>query len=112
MTYVIGQECIDVLDRSCIEVCPVDCIYQGERKMYVQPDECIDCGACEAVCPVQAIRFEPEVSEENAPFVEDSAAFFAETLPGRTEPLGWVGGATDQGPIGVDTPFVAAFEKN
>ncbi|MDQ4008453.1 MAG: 4Fe-4S binding protein, partial [Actinomycetota bacterium] len=52
MTYVIMDGCIDVTDRSCIEECPVDCIYEGSRKLYIQPGECIDCGACEPVCPV------------------------------------------------------------
>lgn len=51
MTYVIGKECIDVQDKSCIDVCPVDCIYEGGRKTYINPTECIDCGACEARLP-------------------------------------------------------------
>ncbi len=52
MTYVIGEPCVDVLDRACVEECPVDCIYEGERMLYIHPDECVDCGACEPVCPV------------------------------------------------------------
>ncbi|HXT89920.1 MAG TPA: ferredoxin family protein, partial [Trebonia sp.] len=55
MTYVIGETCADVLDRACVEECPVDCIYEGERMLYIHPDECVDCGACEPVCPVEAI---------------------------------------------------------
>jgi len=51
MTYVIGEPCVDVLDRACVEECPVDCIYEGERMLYIHPDECVDCGACEPVCP-------------------------------------------------------------
>ncbi|MDQ1663813.1 MAG: hypothetical protein QOJ68_3793, partial [Blastococcus sp.] len=54
MPYVIGAECIDVNDMSCVEECPVDCIYEGDRKLYINPKECIDCGACEPVCPVEA----------------------------------------------------------
>lgn len=111
MTYVIGAQCVDILDKSCIEVCPVDCIYQGERKMYIQPDECIDCGACEAVCPVEAIKYRDAVTAENRPFIADSEAFFNEPLPGRDEPLGWIGSSRDSGQIGVDTPMVAAFVK-
>ena len=42
---------MDVKDKSCIEECPVDCIYEGGRMLYIQPDECVDCGACEPVCP-------------------------------------------------------------
>jgi NAD-dependent dihydropyrimidine dehydrogenase PreA subunit len=55
MAYFVAADCLDVLDRSCIEECPVDCIYEGGRKMYINPSECIDCGACEPVCPVTAI---------------------------------------------------------
>ncbi len=62
MTYVIAAPCIDVLDRGCVEECPVDCIYEGARSLYFHPpDECIDCGACEPVCPVEAISYESDV---------------------------------------------------
>ena len=58
MTYVIAEPCIDVIDQSCVSVCPVDCIHFEEgsdRMLYIDPDECIDCGACEPECPVNAI---------------------------------------------------------
>ena len=55
MPYIITQPCIDVKDRACVDVCPVDCIYEGEKQLFIHPDECIDCGACEPACPVQAI---------------------------------------------------------
>ncbi len=55
MTYVIVEACIGVKDRACVDVCPVDCIYEGEDQLYIHPDECIDCGACVPVCPVTAI---------------------------------------------------------
>jgi ferredoxin len=55
MTYIITEPCIDTRDASCVEVCPVDCIYEGDDQYYIHPDECIDCGACEPECPVQAI---------------------------------------------------------
>ncbi len=58
MTYLIGQPCVDVLDRACVQECPVDCIYEGGRSLYIHPDECVDCGACEPVCPVEAIYYE------------------------------------------------------
>ena len=50
MTYVIAEPCIGIKDRSCVDVCPVDCIYEGEDQLYIHPDECIDCGACEPEC--------------------------------------------------------------
>ena len=49
VAYVIAEPCIDVLDRACVEECPVDCIYEGARALYIHPDECVDCGACEPV---------------------------------------------------------------
>ena len=72
MTYVIGEACVDVLDRACVEECPVDCIYEGERMLYIHPDECVDCGACEPVCPVEAIYYEDDLPVSGRP------------MPGRT----------------------------
>ena len=67
MPYVIGAACIDITDKSCIEECPVDCIYEGARKLYINPGECIDCGACEPVCPVEAITQDRGVTEALRP---------------------------------------------
>jgi NAD-dependent dihydropyrimidine dehydrogenase PreA subunit len=106
--YVIGAECIDTTDMSCVEECPVDCIYEGDRKLYINPKECIDCGACEPVCPVEAISQDRRVSDEDKEFVEDNRRFFVETLEGRDAPLGAPGGAHKVGRLGVDTPMVAA----
>lgn len=111
MSYAIGANCIDVLDRSCVEVCPVDCIYVGGRKSYINANECIDCGACEVECPVDAIfvdrqaRRDPELDA----FLQDSRAFFADPLPSREAPLGDLGGAQKVGDLGVDTAFVAEY---
>ena len=109
MPYVIASACIDTTDKSCIEECPVDCIYEGNRKLYINPKECIDCGACEPVCPVEAISQDRRVAEEDAEFVEDNRRFFTEVLDGREEPLGAPGGSRKTGPIGVDTPMVTAL---
>ncbi|WP_375481331.1 ferredoxin [uncultured Mycobacterium sp.] len=111
MTYVIGKPCVDVMDRACVEECPVDCIYEGGRSLYIHPDECVDCGACEPVCPVQAIYYEDDLPEELQPYQADNAAFFYDTLPGRDEPIGSPGGAAKLGPLGVDTPLVAGLPK-
>ena len=64
MTYVIAEPCVDLLDKACIEECPVDCIYEGGRMLYIHPDECVDCGACEPVCPVEAIFYEDDLPEK------------------------------------------------
>ncbi len=76
MTYVIALPCVDVKDRACVEECPVDCIYEGERTLYIHPDECVDCGACEPVCPVEAIYYEDDVPEEWTEYVSANADFF------------------------------------
>jgi NAD-dependent dihydropyrimidine dehydrogenase PreA subunit len=109
MTYVIGEPCIDVLDRACVEECPVDCIYEGGRSLYIHPDECVDCGACEPVCPVEAIYYEDDLPEKWRVYTADNARFFTEPLPGRADPLGSPGGAGRLGPLGVDTELVAAY---
>jgi NAD-dependent dihydropyrimidine dehydrogenase PreA subunit len=109
MTYVIGQPCVDVMDRSCIDECPVDCIYEGARSLYINPDECVDCGACEPVCPVEAIYYEEDLPEALRPYLADNEAFFTEALPGRDEPIGNPGGAARLGAIGVDTSLVAGL---
>ena len=64
MTYVIALPCVDLKDLACVEECPVDCIYEGERMLYIHPDECVDCGACEPVCPVEAIFYEDDTPEQ------------------------------------------------
>jgi NAD-dependent dihydropyrimidine dehydrogenase PreA subunit len=109
VTYVIGAECVDVMDKSCVRECPVDCIYQGARTMYINPDECVDCGACKLICRVGAIYWEDDLPDDQQQFRNYNAAFFRETLPGRDAPLGSPGGAEKVGPIGVDTPLVAAM---
>lgn len=107
MTYVIGRECIDVMDRSCVQECPVDCIYEGERSLYINPDECVDCGACKLICRVGAIHHETDLPDDQLAHLSDNAAFFTEVLPGRQDPIGSPGGATGLGAVGVDTPLVA-----
>lgn len=64
MTYIIAEPCVDLKDASCVDVCPVDCIYEGDNMFYINPEECIDCAACEPVCPVAAIFAEDNVPEE------------------------------------------------
>ena len=79
MTYVITEPCIDVIDKSCVEVCPVDCIHFEEgpdRKLNIDPDECIDCGACEPVCPVTAIFAEDDVPDQWKEYTELDAKWF------------------------------------
>jgi NAD-dependent dihydropyrimidine dehydrogenase PreA subunit len=97
------------MDKSCIDECPVDCIYEGERKLYINPGECIDCGACEPACPQSAIFLDWRAPAEAIPFLEDNKRFFTEALPGCAAPLGSPGGSADAGPIGTDTPWVQTW---
>jgi NAD-dependent dihydropyrimidine dehydrogenase PreA subunit len=76
MTYIIAQPCIDVKDASCVEVCPVDCIYEGEDMYYIHPDECIDCGACEPECPVEAIFEEDYLPEKWKEYTQMNADWY------------------------------------
>ena len=78
MTFIICEPCVDVKDKACIEACPVDCIYGNEtdRMLYIHPDECIDCGACEPVCPVTAIFPEDEVPEKWQQYIEMNKGYF------------------------------------
>jgi NAD-dependent dihydropyrimidine dehydrogenase PreA subunit len=86
MTYTIAEPCIDVKDRACVDECPVDCIYEGGRMLYIHPDECVDCGACEPVCPVTAIFYEDDVPGEWKQFTPINAEFFNDDISGIGSP--------------------------
>jgi len=106
MTYVIAEPCVDVKDKACVEECPVDCIYEGDRSLYIQPDECVDCAACEPACPVEAIFYAEDVPPEWSKFTAWNAEYFDASVTG----LGAAGGAAKAGPSGVDHPALAAWE--
>lgn len=80
MPYVITETCVDVKDKACVDVCPVDCIHPGdgeeEPMLYIDPDECIDCGACEPECPVEAIFAEEDLPEDQGRFLQINAKYF------------------------------------
>ena len=65
MTYVVTENCIKCKYTDCVEICPVDCFYEHEHMLVINPDECIDCGVCEPECPVDAIKADsaPQASE-------------------------------------------------
>ncbi|HHV55112.1 MAG TPA: ferredoxin family protein [Firmicutes bacterium] len=85
MAFVITQPCIGTKDTACVEVCPVDCIHPGKseeqydevEQLYINPDECIECGACEPVCPVQAIFPEDDVPDDAKSFIEKNADWYS-----------------------------------
>lgn len=85
MTYVITQPCVGVKDGSCVDVCPVDCIHPAEgesdyddvNQLFINPEECIDCGACEPACPVSAIFEESAVPEQWKEYIQINADYFS-----------------------------------
>jgi NAD-dependent dihydropyrimidine dehydrogenase PreA subunit len=86
MTYVIAEPCIDVQDRACVSVCPVACIHfdQGkDRKLYIDPQECIDCGACEPVCPVEAIYAEFDLPYKWRKYADIDALWYRDKAAAR-----------------------------
>ena len=84
MTYVIAEPCVNTKDTACVDVCPVDCIhptkdedgFEEAEMLYIEPDECIDCGACVPVCPVEAIFELDDLPEKWAEFTERNAAWY------------------------------------
>ena len=75
MPYVITEACKGTKDKSCVDVCPVDCIYEGPDMLYIHPEECIDCGACVDPCPVDAIFAEDDVPEQWKSYIEKNKTF-------------------------------------
>ncbi|WP_456409887.1 ferredoxin [Oceanithermus sp.] len=73
MAYIICEPCVGVKDRACVEVCPVECIYDAPEEydmLYIHPEECIDCGACVPACPVSAIFPEEDVPEQWKSYID------------------------------------------
>jgi ferredoxin len=79
MAFVITQPCINEKNAACIDVCPADCIKtsDADNQFFIDPDECIDCGACESACPVDAIFAQDAVPAQWIDFVETNRAFFS-----------------------------------
>ena len=87
MTYIITEPCKGVKDASCVEVCPVDCIHSDDdQDMYfIDPDECIDCGACEPACPVNAIFAEDDVPDNMSAYTAINALWFKDKADARAQ---------------------------
>lgn len=97
MTFVVGDNCIRCKHTDCVEVCPVDCFYEGPNMLVINPDECIDCALCEPECPVNAIFAEDEVPEDQIQFIKLNAELAAvwpnitEMKPAPTDAAEWNG---------------------
>ena len=76
MTFIVVENCVKCKYMDCVEVCPVECFYEGENFLVIHPDECIDCAACEPVCPVNAIFAEEEVPEHWAEWTPVNYEYF------------------------------------
>lgn len=84
MTYIITEPCIGTKDTACVDVCPVDCIhpksdedgFDGAEQLYIDPDECIDCGACVPACPVEAIFAEEDLPDQWNEYLEINANWY------------------------------------
>jgi len=76
VTFVIMSPCVGIKDGTCVDVCPVDCIHEGETMFYIDPVECIACALCETICPVDAIRHIDEVPEEEKSYIKINEDFF------------------------------------
>lgn len=101
MPFVVTTACLDILDRSCLDQCPVDCIYLGGRMTYINPDECIDCGACEPSCPQNAIFHIDDLPAEEAHLAPVAEKFLRRMRA--------VGGNMERGPLKADPPEVAGL---
>jgi ferredoxin len=75
MTFVVAEPCIKCKYTDCVDVCPVDCFHEGKNMLVIDPDECIDCGACEPECPTTAIFAEDDLPEKWAEFTELNAKY-------------------------------------
>ena len=84
MTFLVGENCIKCKYTDCVEVCPVDCFYEGPNMLVIHPEECIDCALCEPECPVEAIFAEDEIPAGQENFLELNAEL-AEIWPNITE---------------------------
>ncbi|MSP23952.1 MAG: ferredoxin family protein [Myxococcales bacterium] len=89
MAYIVGDPCVKCKYTDCVEVCPVDCFYEGVNTLVIHPDECIDCGACEPVCPSTAIFEQEELPEKWSPYIDINAVLSGAKAPGDADMTGW-----------------------
>jgi NAD-dependent dihydropyrimidine dehydrogenase PreA subunit len=107
MAHVITNACVDVKDGACVTCCPVDCIYEGPRTLYIHPEECINCGLCVSVCPTRAIYDAPDLPAELGNYERINREFFEDFVTG----LGSPGGASEVGVTSVDHPEIRVLEQ-
>lgn len=77
MGFVITEACINEKMADCVDVCPVDCIAEGDDQYFINTDICIDCGACEAACPVGAVYYEDDLTDERKKYIDKAVQFYS-----------------------------------
>tara|TARA_B100001057_G_scaffold493530_1_gene588130 strand:+ start:701 stop:1066 length:366 start_codon:yes stop_codon:yes gene_type:complete len=100
MTYIVKDECIKCKHTDCVEVCPVDCFYEGENFLAINPDECIDCGVCEPECPVDAIvaDTDPNIAKSELDYWVHINTEYAKKWPNITKKKDALPEAEEYGP--------------
>jgi NAD-dependent dihydropyrimidine dehydrogenase PreA subunit len=109
MPFAITDAGTDNKDLSCIEDRRADCIHEGARRLYVNPDECIDCGACEPIRPADGSYPDRRLPEDRHAFRAGNAGFLMVTRPGRDAPIGPPGGSHEIGPAAGDIAFTRSW---
>lgn len=104
MPYVITSACIDHMEKLCVDECPVDCIYESDHMLYINPNECVECGACEPACAIGAIYQDTKVPEEEKDFIKVNEEFF--------DSIGDLGGAKDVKFHGKDHQYVLDHSRD
>jgi ferredoxin len=89
MAYVVADPCVKCKYTDCVAVCPVDCFYEGANSLAINPDECIDCGACEPECPTTAIFEQSDTPDKWKAYIEINAVFSGAKAPGDANTEGW-----------------------
>ncbi len=89
MTYIVADPCVKCKYTDCVAVCPVECFFEGKNTLVIQPDECIDCGACEPECPSEAIFEESALPEKWAIYQEINSVFSGALEPGDADTSAW-----------------------
>jgi len=102
MAYIVAEPCIGTKDHACVDVCPVECFYEGEDIILIHPEECIDCGACDPECPVTAIFEATQTPEQWKDYIEKNAAPFrdgAHGLPVAVQKAVWEAQREEEGSV-------------
>ena len=89
MAYIVADPCVKCKYTDCVAVCPVECFFEGKNSLVIQPDECIDCGACEPECPTTAIFEESALPEKWANYLQINNVFSGAMAPGEADMSSW-----------------------